>query len=638
MKTFRIKNRNTGVKKLFAIALIMAVMITMIPTDTSAYTDYPCTTNKADADLFPFPYDMNVLSQYLYGSEKNLTGKVKSNYFKRVPREWYARERPSNLICVGIATVNKKNRGGRTAAPVYFYPGYTTKNWHDQRIADLSKTVFAYRGPGYPNSTNQNIAFYCAETTEFEILGYNDQWVAVWDVGGIDVGCGLSTTCGGIGTEQYGSWKPAVYFIKRSDVYIMDSRNKDLNVPKVTASGTATCDILVKTTPASDKYVASGLIKSNQLFQVTNPTPINGHYQIYYRNGLYYVNARWVNLKRADEKRGEIAYTAVVTSSDSVDIKASPSDSASVVGAAKRDFKVDVVKKNAGNGYSQIWFNSKECYIKTKTLGNFTGRISAKTISKLGKAKGTLFLNGPWSSYGATAYSAEAIKILKKYKMDESRAYRKLKAANGSYPMSDGDSGIVYSKSKFVISKKYKEYATIYKILYNGMICYVPIKSVEHTKFNYYKTGKGKVKTKSESKYLTITATRRAQKEANVETYKIKGRYYFKLDDIANLMSPSNKSFKVAYKKNCIVVNSMCPYSGSASLKKGDGKSHYAVPSTMSIIWDGKAIGIPCYKISGKYYVNIHDIAYMTDSEIVDGSAGGYVLGTTYPNEVEAYG
>lgn len=638
MKAFLIKKGKTGVKKLFAITLIMAIMITMIPTDTSAYTDYPCMTDKADAELFPFPYDMNVLSQYLYGSEKNLTGKVKSNYFKRVPREWYARELPASLTCVGIATVNKKNRGGRTAAPIYFYPGYTTKNWHDQRITDLSKTVYAYRGPSYPDSTNQNIAFYCAEGTEFEILGYNDQWVAVWDVGGIDVGCGLSTTCGGIGTEQYGSWKPAVYFVKRSDVYIQDSRNKDLNVPKVTASGTATCGILVKTTPASDKYVESGLIKSNQLFQITNQTPINGHYQIYYRNGLYYVNAKWVNLKRADEKRSEIAYTAVVTGSDPVDIKASPSDSASVVGAAKKNFKVDVVKKNAGNGYSEIWFNSKKCYIKTKALKNFVAIVSAKTISKLGKVKGILTLNGAWSSYGATAYSTEAIKILKKYKMDEKSAYRKLQAANGIYPMSDGDSGIVYGISKFIISKRYKEYATIYKVLYDGKICYVPIKNIEHKKFNYYKTGKGKLKTKSESKYLTITATKRAWKEANIETYKIKGRYYFKLDDIANLMSVSNKSFKVTYKNNCIVVNSMCPYSGTAPLKKGDEKSHYAVPSTMSIIWDGKTIGIPCYKISGKYYVSIHDIAYMTDSEIVDGSAGGYVLGTTYPNEVEAYG
>lgn len=44
--------------------------------------------------------------------------------------------------------------------------------------------------------------------------------------GGIDVGRGLTSTCGGLGTEQYGSWKPGVYFIPRKNVYITDARNQ----------------------------------------------------------------------------------------------------------------------------------------------------------------------------------------------------------------------------------------------------------------------------------------------------------------------------------------------------------------------------------------------------------------------------
>lgn len=44
--------------------------------------------------------------------------------------------------------------------------------------------------------------------------------------GGIDVGQGLTSTCGGLGTEQYGSWKLGVYFIPRKNVYITDARNQ----------------------------------------------------------------------------------------------------------------------------------------------------------------------------------------------------------------------------------------------------------------------------------------------------------------------------------------------------------------------------------------------------------------------------
>ena len=56
--------------------------------------------------------------------------------------------------------------------------------------------------------------------------------------------------------------------------------------------------------------VKAGLIESNQLFQVTKTTPINGHYQIYYKQGLYYVNAKYVNLKLSTEKKPTMQYNA----------------------------------------------------------------------------------------------------------------------------------------------------------------------------------------------------------------------------------------------------------------------------------------------------------------------------------------
>ena len=81
----------------------------------------------------------------------------------------------------------------------------------------------------------------------------------------------------------------------------------------------------------------------------------------------------------------------------------------------------------------------------------------------------------------------------------------------------------------------------------------------------------------------------------------------------------------------------MSPYKGNASLKAGGGKTRYAEASTMSIIWDGQVVGLTCYKINGKYYVNMDEIAYLIDSQI-DELKTGFYISTTLPNEVEAYG
>ena len=79
----------------------------------------------------------------------------------------------------------------------------------------------------------------------------------------------------------------------------------------------------------------------------------------------------------------------------------------------------------------------------------------------------------------------------------------------------------------------------------------------------------------------------------------------------------------------------MCPYSGTAPLKAGDGVKRKAYRSTLSIIWDGQAVGLTCYKINGKYYVNLDEIGYLTDSEVVPGSAGGWTASSKKPSRVQ---
>ena len=104
----------------------------------------------------------------------------------------------------------------------------------------------------------------------------------------------------------------------------------------------------------------------------------------------------------------------------------------------KKDAKLQVVRKNYGNGYSQVWFNLKKCYIPTKNLSEFKTYATLSAIKKLGKAKGTLVIDSPWAALGSMAYSSEALKILKKYKMDEGAAAKKLIACNGMIPTKNG--------------------------------------------------------------------------------------------------------------------------------------------------------------------------------------------------------
>lgn len=631
--------RRTNLRKRFVLfTLIAAMLITLVPAANVSAASYAYMTEDPNAELYPYPLDMNVLSKYLYGSPENVKGKVYAVYGRQIPKEWVPREMPDSLWNYGViarAVVHT------TTAKVYFYPGNPPINYHQKRIEELSQTAYRYLGT-HPDG-QANLAFYCAKTSEFEAFAFDENWVAIWSPGGIDVGQGLTSTCGGIGTEQYSSWKPGIYFIPRKYVYLTTARNKLYDIPEITASGTATCNIYVKTTPASDKYVTAGLIESNQLFQITKTTPINGHYQIYFKNGVYYVNAKYVNLRLSNENKPAMQYNAVVTSDSPVNITSEANASSSVEGIVKKDAKLQVVKKNYGNGYSEVWFNSKKCYIPTKNLTGFDEYYTLSTIKKLGKAKGKLVLDSPWSGLGATAYTEAALKVLKKYGMNpyHYKAAKKLQEINGCYKMEDGDSATVYKVSKYTYTTEdfpdYKEKTKIYKILYNGKVCYIT--DQWHVPFNYYPGNKYSKKFKAETKEFKVYCYKRTN-GANLECYKINGRYYYKLDDIAYMMSKTNKSFNVKYDKanDAIIINSMSPYTGkTASLKKGNGKKHKVTVPTTSIVWDGEVIGIPCYKVDGTYYVSPDDIGELTDSRFED-THDGWCLEPLLPHKIDAYG
>lgn len=94
---------------------------------------------------------------------------------------------------------------------------------------------------------------------------------------------------------------------------------------------------------------------------------------------------------QSDENKPVMQYEAVVTAENPVNITSEANASSSVEGIVKKDAKLQVVKKNYGDGYSQVWFNSKECYIPTKNLTGFEKYMSFSDIKKLGNQRGNLF-------------------------------------------------------------------------------------------------------------------------------------------------------------------------------------------------------------------------------------------------------
>lgn len=151
----------------------------------------------------------------------------------------------------------------------------------------------------------------------------------------------------------------------------------------------------------------------------------------------------------------------------------------------------------------------------------------------------------------------------------------------------------------------------------------------------YYPGSKYSKKVTSKTKKLWVHGTTKS-----LESYCINNMDYFKLDDIAQMMAGTNKSFDVKYDKakRAILINSMSQYKGkTTTMKKGDGKKRKAVVPDDSIVWDGQVIGISCYKINGSYYVSVWEMAALTDSRI-ESTRSGWDIMTTKPNKVDAYG
>lgn len=584
---------------------------------------------KSDDEKYQHAINMVFLADYIYGGSKTTEGE-EMNFYAKVPTEWVRHKRPASLPLVGKAVIHIGDEGKFGSVKASFYPGNPPINYHSKRLDELKE--IGYDPPFAEKSrteANANTAFYAGATSEFDVVGYNEDWVAIWSEGGVDESRGTIRQCGEKDGTAFTSWKPAVYFVPRKNCYILDINNQVTTPPEIEAVGKATAPLMVKTTPDSTDYVKSGVYKINQSVQIVDATPQNGHYKIYYKHGLYYVESKYVNIQLANTEKPLISYKA------EANVDCDISDGSSV----KKGAVIDVIEKDYDGTNSKIWFNSKVCYIPTSNLADFTKTPSADDVAKLGAPIGVLSVDTPWGEWGALTYSAEGLAKLKEYRfgyinvdMDKSLEYNEwVRSNNGEINKIENKEWVnVYGIEEFsfdrdedmrnipgIDSSEIEPWiitGKIYTIYYNGEIRYLVQEDESQETFTYY-PGNGFSKN-SVAKTQTICLDSR---KYNTVAYNIDDNNYFKLRDIAQILNGTIKTFDVKYDgaTNSIDMLSFYDYTSvGGELTPGDDVTRTAFSSSAFLTLDGVPIKATCYNIDGNNYFKLRDITDVLDCRV----------------------
>ena len=588
---------------------------------------------STDTDKYQHAIEMTFLSDYIYGGSKTTEG-TERNFYTKVPTEWVRHDRPASLPLVGLAIVHIGDEGKIGSVKASFYPGDPPMNYHVRRLDDLKAIGYE---PLFSERTRTdafaNTAFYVTTTHEMEVVAYNEKWVAVWSEGGLDETRGLIRQCGEKDGTAFTSWKPGVYFLPRKNCYILDINNQVSTAPKIEAVGKATGLLMVKTTPDDTDYVKSGVIKINQSLQIVDTAPENGHYKIYYKKGLYYVETKYVNMQLANTQKPATQYKAIAA------VDCDISDGSSVVGSVKKGAAIDVVAMNYDGIHSKIWFNSKECYIPTSNLDEFTKTLSAADTAALGAPIGVLSVDTPWGEWGEFTYSAEGLAKLKAYRYGYINVDEKMMSEYSKWVLSNnGDINKIHDR-EWVNVYGIEEYSfdrdadmlelpeidpadydpwiitgKIYTIFYDGEIRYLVHEDDMHDTFTYY-PGNGFSK-QSVSKTQTVCLDGR---KFNTVAYNIDDNNYFKLRDIAEILDGTIKTFDIKYDgaTNSIDMLSFYDYTAvGGELTPGDGVTRTAYSSSAFLTLDGVPIKATCYNIENNNYYKLRDITNALDCRV----------------------
>ena len=135
--------------------------------------------------------DLEYLKDYMPGGAKSLDGKAITASYTKKPAGWEFHLRPDSLKLVGKAVLHICDTGQQGKIAAAFYPGKPPKNYHQERLNDLAEIGFLpEESSAYANASNANTAFYAYTGSEFDVVAYNDKYVAVWDRGGLDISRG----------------------------------------------------------------------------------------------------------------------------------------------------------------------------------------------------------------------------------------------------------------------------------------------------------------------------------------------------------------------------------------------------------------------------------------------------------------
>lgn len=121
-------------------------------------------------------------------------------------------------------------------------------------------------------------------------------------------------------------------------------------------------------------------------------------------------------------------------------------------------------------------------------------------------------------------------------------------------------------------------------------------------------------------------------KSVSFDAYSINDNNYFKLRDLAQALSETEKQFGVTWdsEKQAINLLSNNPYTSvGGELSAGDGARKIAQPSTSAIFLDGQAVQLTAYTINGNNYFKLRDIGETIDFSVAwDGAKNTIVIDT----------
>ena len=140
------------------------------------------------------------------------------------------------------------------------------------------------------------------------------------------------------------------------------------------------------------------------------------------------------------------------------------------------------------------------------------------------------------------------------------------------------------------------------------------------------------IDTKSEANY-TVSKVLVNGVEVKFEAYNINDNNYFKLRDIAKVISGSEKQFEVTWdgQKNAINLESGKPYTEvGGELKQGDGTKKTATLCTSTIYKDAIAVSLGAYTINDNNYFKLRDLGKTFDFDVSwDGENNCVLINTT---------